>query len=651
MSALGTGLLATSTLLGFSALLAAHAELQETPPISNAPPQAADAMDGTDPAVGRAQWLSLDGPGIPRIYAAPRSGTPRRWVRGRVTSWWDEVPEWVREEAQLTGTNSNIHPKDYVGPESCKECHAANYRSWSKHPHRFMNQLATERSVLGDFSGEKSISYLGGTGTFTREDGGFRMQIERESTRRVYAINQTIGSRFYQYYVGKQIEGPEPEDHRFYEVDHVLPFGYWLERQEWVPVVHLRTNGPWDGSDDPYVDGPGPEYSRCNYCHTTFPLGDTIVRFPTLVGRHAPAELHWLSSDYLTEAHPELLDPDVDTSALTDDQVNTGVATAMRFEAPDKAVTLGVSCEACHLGSREHAAEERDEPEFFPTSPNLWIDDERDVDETKSRHNAINWACARCHAGNRVSYANGIAAWNSVESSDAFRGSCYSEMTCIDCHNPHRAIGKTWSNPPEDDDAVCLSCHAQYTETEARAAHTHHAEGSEGSRCMSCHMPRINEGIEEVVRTHTIFSPTEPSMIEENHLNACNLCHVDKPIDWTMKRLRAWYGAEFDEEKVAANYPNRRFPAALGWLQRQQPMRLVAADALTRQDAKWALPGLLTILDDRYLANRLFTQIGIERMLDVELADFGYHHYMSPEERKPVLKRIRKALSPRPRGK
>ncbi len=611
---------------------------------------AANAMDEVpDPAQGRSQMFLATGAGVPRIFTTPRAGSPRRWVRGNVTTWWDEVPEYVLDSAAPTGSFSNIHPADYAGPESCEECHAANYRSWAKHPHRFMNQYATDDSVLGDFSGEQTISYLGGKGTFWREDGGFRMALERDGTRREFEIHQTIGSRFYQYYVGTMRAGPEPKDHAFYAVDHVLPFGFWLEREEWVPVVHLESNGPWDGSYDPFENGPRRQYTQCNYCHTTFPLGDTLVRFPTLVGRHAPSKLHWLSSNYLEGAHPELWDTEKPAVDFSDDEINARTWTAMQFEAPKKAVTLGVSCEACHLGSKEHAEEKRETPDFLPTSPGLWMEQAPDPDEEQRRHDAINWTCARCHAGNRVSYANGIAAWNSVESTDAFRGSCYSEMTCVDCHNPHRAIGEEWSNAPDDDDAVCLSCHAQFDAPEARAAHTHHDAGSEGNRCMNCHMPRINEGIEYVVRTHTIFSPTDAAMIEENNVNACNLCHVDKPIDWTLARLRSWYGAEFDAERIALNYPARRYPAALGWLQRQQPMRLVAADALTRAGATWALPGLIATLDDRFLANRLFTQLGIERMLGIRLSDYGYRHYMTPEERAPALKRMRRALAPRNR--
>ena len=82
---------------------------------------------------------------------------------------------------------------------------------------------------------------------------------------------------------------------------------------------------------------------------------------------------------------------------------------------------------------------------------------------------------------------------------------------------------------------------------------------------MNCHMPRINEGIQEVVRTHMIFSPNRRDMIEANHPNACNLCHTDKTIDWTLTHLKDWYGNAYSSEKLRGNYPHRELPAVVGW--------------------------------------------------------------------------------------
>ena len=159
---------------------------------------------------------------------------------------------------------------------------------------------------------------------------------------------------------------------------------------------------------------------------------------------------------------------------------------------------------------------------------------------------------------------------------------------------------------------------------------------------MNCHMPRINEGMQDVVRTHAIFSPTKPEMIEANHPNACNLCHVDRTIDWTLDHLQGWYGVTYAEDRLAAAYPYRERPAVVGWLKsHNEAVRLVATGALARSDDNSALPELIDVLDDPYLLNRQFAQISLEEKLDIRLLDFGYRFYMTAQERREPLRKIR----------
>ena len=160
-------------------------------------------------------------------------------TQGRMNLWWDPVPESIKRSSLDTGTHNNIDLSSYVGHESCEECHQKNYDGWSKHSHRWMNALADESTVKGDFSGETEIAYLRGRAEFYREGNDYRMQLVRGERRRVYTVTQTIGSRFFQYYVGKQVDGPEPDGHKFYREDHVLPFGYWLEEREWANPAML----------------------------------------------------------------------------------------------------------------------------------------------------------------------------------------------------------------------------------------------------------------------------------------------------------------------------------------------------------------------------------------------------------------------------
>lgn len=576
--------------------------------------------------------------------------------RPHINVWWDDIPDRVREgTGQPENASSNIHPRDYAGPESCRECHQENYESWSHHPHRWMNAPADESTVVGDFSGN-SISYLGGKATFFKENGEYCMRLEREETQ-TYEIHQTIGSRFFQYYVGTQIDGPQPADQSSdrQRLDHVLPFGFWIEPGEWVPIVHVGQNEEMpDGRRmDPFN---AKSYKRnfsiysdaCDVCHTTSPLGDLLSGNANQLAREVPLNIQWEVANYLAEERPNWLPPR--HRSLADEEAVGLLNSLDAIPASEHAVTLGISCESCHLGCRKHAEDPKILPAFFPHSPHLrsgTVDEPADLGRT---HDNVNWACGRCHSGNRPQFAAGMSTWNSTEYSDAMRGSCYSQLKCVDCHNPHQATGQKWSSTPAQDDARCIKCHEQYASAEAQAAHSHHQPGSEGSRCMNCHMPRLNEGMQDVVRTHTIFSPTNTDMIHGNHPNACNQCHTDKSIDWTTGYLEKWYGSKFSERSLDAQYRDRTQSAALGWLESEnEAVRLVGADALFRTRSRWdhdakIQDALINALDDPFLLNRQFAQREFERMLGVKLLDYGYRFYMSPEEREKPMAELRKAL-------
>lgn len=604
--------------------------------------------------------------------AAPESSLLERETRfhqqGNLTLLWDSMKPEIRERVTPVSTASNIRPDEYAGPERCEDCHRENHAAWSQSSHRWMNALANEETVKGDFSGSAQFHYRGGEGQFFIQDGKYMMRYERSDLTRQWEIHQTIGSRFYQYYVGVGLEGPEPEGHDYYEVDHVLPFGYWIERKAWVPVVHVSAELP-DGQRWEPVESLKPEQSiasgieqvgvargvvdhdaqiamtystSCNYCHTTFPLGDLFVRTPSLIGPTLTERSIFELSRYVAQEHPEQWDGSQPPQLFSNESLADMTEQFVAFDARDKAATLGISCEACHLGCEAHANNEKQLPSMAPKDPHLLVfkDSDRKSDAINAAN--VNAACARCHSGDRPRYASGIATWNSTEHSDAMRGSCYSEMSCVHCHNPHQAIGPQWTKTPDQDDQSCLACHEQYTDPAIRQTHTRHVAGSTGDRCMNCHMPHINEGMQDVVRTHTIFSPTQKEMIEQNQPNACNLCHLDRSIDWTLEKLKHWYGKTFDEATLDAHYADRSEPTGLGWLkQEHEATRLVTFAAFARQNAKWGIPYLVDMLDDDYLLNRQFAQTSLERLTGADLNEkYGYWYYMTREERLPVIESI-----------
>lgn len=266
----------------------------------------------------------------------------------RVLYWWEDVPPPVRQASIDTGSASNIRPQDYAGPQACVECHSKNHADWMSHAHRLMNALATPDIVAGDFSGNAGIEYLGGKGSFYREGDRFFMRLERGDLTRVFGIERTIGSRFYQYYVGKLVDGPEPEDSEMRQVEHILPFGYWLDKAEWVPTVHVfRDTRKDDDNYDPYSGKDIVSYDKgCATCHTTLAAGDWMMRSvgARRMSKFTPRSILFDVPGYLDETGPEFVKiasgPGVSFDQIMD-QVNHSF-----HEMPIRkhAITLGISC-------------------------------------------------------------------------------------------------------------------------------------------------------------------------------------------------------------------------------------------------------------------------------------------------------------------
>ena len=599
-----------------------------------------------------------------------RTPTNRWTPEHMVVYWWDKVDDEVKAASVDTGDQSNIIKKDHVGSESCKDCHPGKHSDWAGHPHRWMNAQARGEAIRGDFESGETIKYKGGEGRFLMEDGIPKMIVERGDSYVKYGITRTIGSRYYQYYVGAAEEirnaGFE-DDQKRRDTEIVLPFGYWIANKEWVPVVHvLRSENRDDNEIDPFHKWPLIAYdASCSDCHTTWAFGDWVMNRaggPRL-SEYTPRRLDIRLGGLLQEAHPERVPAHLELSSYSMSQMVGALRTEQGEYRVDERVSLGVQCESCHLGAKDHVENSTKEtsdvlPSFYPVSPHLFPGTTNRVELTGRTRENLNFICARCHSGSRPQYANGTHTWNSTEFADASRGFCYNPnkanargmdfLTCVDCHDPHKPIGQDWFRTPAQDDASCTKCHEQFNDAAALTKHTRHEVGSEGSRCMNCHMPKINEGLQKMVRTHRIQHPTPRTMVEANQPNACNLCHLDESIDWTLKHVREWYGdgLQFDGAKIAASYPDRSGSAAIGWLKSEHAgTRLAAAEAFAlRKPGKYLDELIEVLIGDPHLINRQFVQRSLFESTGVSLKKEGYQFYMSRDERQAALDKLKPKL-------
>ena len=93
---------------------------------------------------------------------------------------------------------------------------------------------------------------------------------------------------------------------------------------------------------------------------------------------------------------------------------------------------------------------------------------------------------------------------------------------------------------------------------------------------------------------------------------------------------------------MAGNYSSTTQKVGLGWLKSDnEAVRLVAIEAMRRNDDDWAADQLIEALDDAYLLNRQFAAEAVEKVLGIDLENAGYKFYMTPSQRKVAIDKIR----------
>ncbi len=96
----------------------------------------------------------------------------------------------------------------------------------------------------------------------------------------------------------------------------------------------------------------------------------------------------------------------------------------------------------------------------------------------------------------------------------------------LDCMHCHTSSGR-YRFKDENHNNACLPCHEEQVANSVE--HNHHEEGTEGNKCISCHMPMTSFAFMNR-SDHSMRPPAPMATIKYSSPNACNLCHTDKKV-------------------------------------------------------------------------------------------------------------------------
>ena len=457
---------------------------------------------------------------------------------------------------------SNVLRADYAGSKTCGDCHEAIEKSWAASPMRNMTRDAATATIQAPFDG--AMLRVGAeTCTMEMVDGQRTMRVvDRTGTHR-FKITKVVGGRYREDFVGVEMSGGDGRE-------HVLPATFVFSSRSWrykgySVMVKERPAMSWRGVWS----------QECIGCHNTLPQSSML--FDELYGPRLPPYQGKLSDRVMPPSRAwtaTIRDAGGLAGALSDeirflggsppagDVMAVLPAAATTYEKKldgNHLVELGIGCEACHNGAKDHAANPQVLPTFEQKTPLFAVSPPKG--QTGTRAQWINHTCAKCHTvlfthypwtwegGERRSGIPGGSSTTSGEGRDYQLGGCASQMACTTCHDPHTedSKDKLAAMGTQAGDHICAQCHSSF----GGEKHTHHKTVG----CIGCHMPRKNMGLDYVLnRYHRIGSPTETRRVLGDRPLECALCHADQSVEQIVSTMEAWWGKHYDREALKKLY-------------------------------------------------------------------------------------------------
>jgi predicted CXXCH cytochrome family protein len=419
---------------------------------------------------------------------------------------------------------SQTYSATFVGRQSCAACHAEQTHRFTGSHHDLAMDPANDETVVDPSAfDDREFTHFGVTSKFFRRDGKYFVTTEGEDgSLQTFEVKYVFGVDPLQQYMVEFLERKKVRTPQGQEVElpagriQVLSIAWDTHGGRWF---HLYPKEKIAAGDWLHWTGGGQNWNyMCAECHSTN-----------------------LQRNY-----------DVATSAYHTTWTE-----------------IDVGCEACHGPASEHVARAQSslgflDPRHFHSYALNKLKGGSSLGEIET--------CAPCHSRRRIvhgDYSHGRPFYDFFEA-EKIDGNLYfadgqikeelyeygsflqsrmfrENVRCSNCHDPHSLKLKFAGN------ALCTQCHT--TAKYDTPAHHHHQSGSNGAKCVECHMPERTYMEVDPRRDHSIRVPRPDLSAKLGVPNACTQCHAKSaehpvpgtpysvlPAEAAAAKIVEWYG-------------------------------------------------------------------------------------------------------------
>jgi len=385
-------------------------------------------------------------------------------------------------------SEATVETATFVGSTQCKSCHSTEFDAWHQSDHFKAMALATDSTVLGNFT-DATFSADGVKTSFFKKEGRFYINTEGETgTNQDFEVKYTFGHYPLQQYLVAFTNGRmQPTRASWNSRD-----GRWFNQYAGEKIAHTEWLH-WTGNGQNWN-------TMCATCHST--------------------NLH-KNYDFATDSYKTTFSE------------------------------ISVGCESCHGPGSAHVAV-AEKGNYKSAEHSTFVFGKGGTNKTQlntcapchARKSDI--SANPMHTGellddyipqlisNDFYYADGQIMDENFEYGSFTQSKMYGlGIGCSNCHNPHS--GKKLA----EGNALCMSCHQpKYNTTQ----HHFHEESTPGAQCINCHMPERTYMGNDHRRDHSFRIPRPDQSAKYGTPNACSSCHSNQSNQWAAQAVNTWYG-------------------------------------------------------------------------------------------------------------